>query len=289
MKEHYQNFNFRKDSLALLEVIDAIIYEYSRAGYVLTVRQLYYQLVARDVIPNTERSYKNTVDLVNKGRLAGLLDWDAIEDRTRGFLRRSAWDSGKHILESAAASFHMDMWEDQPTRVFCVVEKEALSGVLDPVCREWDVPLLPARGYPSASVLRQFAKHDLMGRPQDILILHLGDHDPSGIDMTRDLEDRLSLLSRRAGFEMRRIALTMEQIEDQKPPPNPAKTTDARFGEYSRLYGDESWELDALRPQFIHGLVASHVQEVVDTELWEAREAEIEAIRQRIVKLAEDF
>lgn len=289
MREFYVETKFRQDSLTMIAKIEQIMREYVADGYMLTVRQLYYQLVARDIIPNTERSYKNTVRLVNEARLAGLLDWDAIEDRTRGFLRVPSWTSGKAILESSAAQFHMDMWVDQPCRIYCIVEKEALAGVLQRVCSKYDIPLLAARGYPSASVLREFAKAELMSSTQRILILHLGDHDPSGIDMSRDLEERLRLLSRRSAFELIRVALTMDQIEDQGPPPNPAKTTDSRFAEYEALYGYESWELDALQPRFLTRLVEEHVLEVLDEGLWNARQGEINEIRRRIYEVAEQF
>ena len=289
MREFYVETKFRQDSLTMIAKIEQIMREYVADGYMLTVRQLYYQLVARDIIPNTERSYKNTVRLVNEARLAGLLDWDAIEDRTRGFLRVPSWTSGKAILESSAAQFHMDMWVDQPCRIYCIVEKEALAGVLQRVCSKYDIPLLAARGYPSASVLREFAKAELMSSTQRILILHLGDHDPSGIDMSRDLEERLRLLSHRSAFELIRVALTMDQIEDQGPPPNPAKTTDSRFAEYEALYGYESWELDALQPRFLTRLVEEHVLEVLDEGLWNARQGEINEIRRRIYEVAEQF
>lgn len=289
MREFYVETKFRQDSLVMIAKIEQIMREYVADGYMLTVRQLYYQLVARDIIPNTERSYKNTVRLVNEARLAGLLDWDAIEDRTRGFLKVPSWTSGKAILESSAAQFHMDMWKEQPCRIYCIVEKEALAGVLQRVCSKYDIPLLAARGYPSASVLREFAKAELMSSTQRILILHLGDHDPSGIDMSRDLEERLRLLSRRSAFELIRVALTMDQIEDQGPPPNPAKTTDSRFAEYEALYGYESWELDALQPRFLTRLVEEHVLEVLDEGLWNARQGEINEIRRRIYEVAEQF
>jgi hypothetical protein len=290
MKEFYAHTEFRPDSLALIGTIDGIMHEYVEQGYMLTVRQLYYQLVARDIIPNTERSYKNTVSLVNNARLAGLLDWDAIEDRTRRFQKRARWRSGSEIIKACAVQYHMDMWEGQPRRVFCIVEKEALAGVLERVCTKFDVPLLAARGYPSASVLREFAKDELSSTAgQDILILHLGDHDPSGIDMTRDLEERLMLLSRQRSFELRRIALTMRQIDEEDPPPNPAKTTDARFQSYVVRYGSESWELDALRPQYLANLVTRHITEAIDTGPWNEREAEIDSVRTRIRELAELF
>lgn len=289
MKEFYEATNFRQDSLDLIDRIDVIIRSYVAQGFTLTVRQLYYQLVARAVIPNTERSYKNTVRLVNEARLAGLLDWEAIEDRTRGFTSRPHWKSGKELLNSCAKQFHMDMWENQGRRVFVIVEKEALSGVLEGVCYRYDVPLLSARGYPSASVLREFARGTLSTTVKDIVMLHLGDHDPSGIDMTRDLIGRLKLLSRNVPFEMRRIALTMEQIEDQQPPPNPAKTTDARYEGYEEQFGTESWELDALQPNFLVNLVESNIIGEIDQDNWEEREAEIRDVRAKLERVAEAF
>jgi hypothetical protein len=234
-KQWYKDFPFQRPTLERIALINTIIDEYVKAGYVLTVRQLYYQLVARGHIENTERSYKRTTNLVNDARMAGLMDWDAIEDRTRAFIRRSRWTSGGDILAGCAQQFHMDMWANQSSRVFIIVEKEALAGVLERSAKTFDAPLLAARGYPSSSVLREFALADLIAcrrNKQTAQILHLGDHDPSGIDMSRDLCDRLELFSgARVSFE--RIALNMDQIEDQQPPPNPAKTTDARFQSYA--------------------------------------------------------
>jgi hypothetical protein len=258
----------------------------------LTVRQLYYQLVARGIVENTLRSYKNVASLINDARIAGMIDWDMIEDRTRDFITRSRWAGGREILDAVAKQFHMDMWADQPRRVFVIVEKEALVGVLQRVCHEHDVPLLAARGYPSASVVREFADtvvEPTVDRGQGVLILHLGDHDPSGIDMTRDLEERLRLFSWSTPFEMRRIALTMEQVDEEQPPPNPAKTTDSRFADYRRKYGDESWELDALNPAYLTELVTMHVDDEIDARKWRAREEEIADIKTRIREVARSF
>ena len=117
---------------------------------------------------------------------------------------------------------------------------------------------------------------------QGVIVLHLGDHDPSGIDMTRDIADRLQLFSRQAPIEVRRIALTMEQIEEQSPPPNPAKITDSRYAGYAAEYGDESWELDALEPQFISNLIRDQILEERDEEKWEAAVDEQEEEREQI-------
>lgn len=293
MKQHYRSTSFRQPSLELISLINSIVGEYQAAGFTLTVRQLYYQLVARGHIPNTERSYKNTTALVNDARLAGMIDWDAIEDRTREFITRPRWASGNEILDGVARQFHMDMWANQQTRVFVIVEKEALTGVLQATCHKNDVPLLAARGYPSASVLREFADTTLLDavrEGQNVAIIHLGDHDPSGIDMTRDLEDRIRMfLDGEGSFELRRIALTMDQIEEQQPPPNPAKITDSRYASYRAEYGGESWELDALRPQYLNALVESTIDEYIDTVAWNETAEEIKTIRGKLAKIAKEF
>lgn len=292
--QKYKDLNFRPHSLKMVAVMNAIIEEYQAQGFRLTVRQLYYQLVARDIIENTEQSYKRTTNLVNDARIAGLMDWDAIEDRTREFIRRSRWESGNAILHAVAKQFHMDMWVNQSARVFVIVEKEALAGVLEPVCAEYDIPLLAARGYPSGTVLREFAISDLiptLNQGQIPVLLHLGDHDPSGIDMSRDLTERLEMFAETNNVELafHRIALNMKQVRSQKPPPNPAKVTDSRFAEYQRLHGTESWELDALKPDYLAKLVRDHAHQHIEETKWNKRRKEIEGTRKRLTKVAENF
>lgn len=296
MKQCYVPKNFRTDTLTQILLIGNIVDEYQNDGYVLTVRQLYYQLVARGYIENTLQEYKRIAATINDAKLAGLIDWDAIEDRTREFIKRPRWASGNDIVRACAESFHMDMWANQRTRVFVIVEKEALVGVLERVCSEYDVPLLAARGYPSGSVVREFADADVLGAwddGKDVTILHLGDHDPSGIDMSRDLHERIALFAGVDGesnmVNLQRIALTMDQVDEQQPPENPAKTTDSRFREYRRRFGDKSWELDALSPQFLHDLVERYITAEVDHDRWKERKEEIESVRLRLWDAAARF
>lgn len=291
MKQKYENWRPSADKIALLAKCDAILQEYINQGFTITVRTLYYQMVARDYIPNTERSYKNLTGLVERGRMAGLLDWDVIEDRGRRPLVRPHWESGKDFLESVAPQYYHDMWAGQKNRVFVVVEKDALAGVLEAQCRRWDVPLLAAKGYPSASAVRDLVRFQMMPhRRQSIVMLHLGDHDPSGIDMSRDLEERLNVFAEgRFMLDFRRLALNMEQIEELQPPPNPAKVTDSRFLEYAKEYGDESWELDALSPRYLNDLVESSIREHLDEDQWADREEEAKNIRAKLLNLAGKF
>ena len=294
MKHQYKKFNFRPETLRLIAYVNGLITSYMQQGYTLSVRQLYYQLVARGQVENTLKSYKSIADMVNNGRLAGLIDWAAIEDRNRNIDIRSRWTSGGQILRGSANQFHMDMWEGQERRLYVIVEKAALEGVLGGVCRTYDIPMLAARGYPSVSILRELVLEHF--RPaivngQRPLILHLGDHDPSGIDMTRDLEERIEMFLEEydCDYELQRIALNMDQVEEKNPPPNPAKTTDSRYVEYKEKHGEESWELDALEPAYLEELVQGRVRAVIDFDAWDARRLEIEGIRNRLHVVADNF
>lgn len=291
MKHCYIEKKFNEKNQALISLMNEIIYEYQTQGFVLTVRQLYYQLVARDVIPNTLREYKRTASIINDAKLAGQIDWSAIEDRTREFIVRGRWTDGAQILRAARDSFHMDMWTNQEHRAFVIVEKEALVGVLEGVCREYDMPLLAARGYPSGSVLREFAINSIlpsMNHGQDVVIYHLGDHDPSGIDMTRDLKERLELFTDSC-VSIERLALNMTQVESERPPENPAKTTDSRFDGYAKLYGHSSWELDALTPTYLAGLIRGNVERIIDWDNWEYTKKGIETTKEKIEEAASHF
>lgn len=289
--QEYQFTDFKPATVAMIDRMNSIILEYQRQGFVLTVRQLYYQLVARDIIPNTLNDYKRTASIINDAKLAGMVDWDALEDRTREFVQRNRWEDGAQILRAAMNGFHVDMWQRQGMRPFVIVEKEALVGVLEGVCREYDIPLLAARGYPSGSVLRAFAVDSIIpafDEGQHVVVLHLGDHDPSGIDMTRDLRERLSLFAEDE-VEVLRIALNMDQIEEQRPPENPAKTTDSRFDSYKLRFGESSWELDALSPSYLAGLIREHVTPMIDKDEWAKAEAYIDGTKAKIEEAASHF
>jgi hypothetical protein len=290
-KYAYVNQRFKAESLALLTKIDEICTTYMQQGFVLTLRQLYYQLVSRNIIPNTERSYKNVGNLVNDGRMAGYIDWNAIEDRTREFIARPKWGSGSEILSAVADQYHQDLWANQEYRPFVLVEKEALAGVLEGICYEMDVPLLACRGYPSVTVVRSFALGRIrpaVKNDQIPMVIHLGDHDPSGIDMTRDLEDRLETFCG-GRVELKRIALNFEQVEELNLPPNPAKMTDARFEGYAEKYGNESWELDAIEPNALVEMVKAEIETKIDEDKLEETQDEIKRVKSKLKQLADEF
>lgn len=277
----YISKKFRAGTLATIATANGIIEEYVAQGYDLTLRQLYYQMVARGYIENSERSYKNFGNTIDDGRLAGLIDWSRIVDRTRNLRQNSHWRNPAEIMRSAAHSFQIDKWKSQPYRVETWVEKDALIGVISNVCSRLDVPYFACRGYTSQSEMWAASQRLMRYRElgQTPVILHLGDHDPSGIDMTRDIIDRLELFS--GGIEVERLALNWDQIQEHNPPPNPAKLTDSRAEMYVARFGLESWELDALDPATIAGLIEDAVARFRDDDLWaEALQEEQTSLRQ---------
>lgn len=286
---------FAARNLALIARCNTVIEDYKSQGYTLTVRQLYYQMVAKNIVKNNLQSYKHLAGLINDGRYAGLIPWDAIEDRTREFVTRPRWGTGQSFLASVAPQYHSDLWDNQSQRVFVIIEKEALVGVLEDLCHKYDVPLLAARGYPSASVVREFYQDMMLpalDNGQHVTILHLGDHDPSGIDMTRDIEKRIQIFDEDCYpdcYTVERIALNMNQVEASGAPPNPAKITDSRSAPYIKKFGPMSWELDALSPLFINDLVERHITGNIDDDLWEERSSALAETRRNIVAHAAKF
>jgi len=260
----YRDKSFRKKTLEIIQTANKIIETWADQGFDLTLRQLYYQFVARDLFPNTERSYNMLGTTINDARLAGLVDWDNIVDRTRNVRQNSHWNSPQEIIKVCANQYQINKWENQKYKIEVWIEMDALIGVIEDVCKELDVGYFSCRGYVSQSEMWS-AGYERFDKPT--IIFHLGDHDPSGIDMTRDIQTRLSMFSD-DDVEVRRIALNQDQIKKYNPPPNPAKVTDSRFDSYRDLYGEESWELDALEPQVLVDLVRKNVLEIRDNDLW---------------------
>lgn len=269
MKIQYIEKRFRAVSLDMIYHINRIITEYQEKGYDLTLRQVYYQLVAKDYIPNSEKSYKNLGGLINDGRLAGLIDWDAITDRTRNLEGLGADESPEETILQAARTYRLDKWKEQPYRVEVWVEKDALAGVIGQICNRHDVDYFSCRGYTSQSEMwraaRRLQYYKNIGKR--VVLLHLGDHDPSGIDMSRDIIERLELFGVNPIFK--RLALNMEQINAYNPPPNPAKITDTRAKGYIEEFGMSSWELDALTPEQLDELISSNIEKYIDEDILE--------------------
>jgi hypothetical protein len=263
MKQQFDSeLRLSKANRIMLERINTILEEYRNDGYVLTLRQLYYQLVSKDIIPNNDREYAKLSNILKKGRMAGIVDWAAIEDRVR-VPKLPYWVRDvQHAIQDTIEQYRVDRMQGQQRNIEIWVEKDALSNVLFRVTSKYHIRLMVNRGYSSISAM--YDAHRRL-RSGDV-ILYFGDHDPSGKDMVRDIRERMAEFGRE--IDVRPVALTMEQIRRFNPPPNPAKITDPRAKWYIREYGRTSWELDALPPRELIRLAEEAVEELIDLDLY---------------------
>lgn len=273
MKEKFKEYRPKPEALALIQQCVKVTEDYQDQGLCLTLRQLYYQLVTKNVIPNTEQSYSKLSTVVSRARLAGMIDWDAIEDRIRIPQKHAEFGNLTALIEAAVHSYRLPRWEGQKYHVELWVEKDALAGVLRPLADKYHITLMVNRGYSSQSAMYESAER-LRGHDGPKVILYLGDHDPSGEDMVRDIQDRMEMfdiprlgLYRHDGVDVIKIGLTTEQVKHYNPPPNPAKLTDPRAEKYIALHGPVSWEVDALPPKELQKIVTKAIAEYVDEEV----------------------
>ena len=287
---------------ALLREATAIAVDYKSRGYSLTLRQLYYQLVAGAVIPNADESYKRLGDTLGDARLDGRLDPDLIVDRGRNAkpskhnvcmlnVNEAEMKAASWLRSMPYWSITTDRWFGQPIHVSVWVEKDALSGVFEKPCVDLGVGLFACKGYPSHSALWQWLKglrdaHEIsMSQTEDdegadinplpikeAVVLYFGDHDPDGWMIPRSAEAATNQLAKvndlgipQIRFE--RIALVMDQIRKYSPPPFPAKISSSRYEGYVAEHGTtDAWELDALKPEVLERLIRSNVESLFDRD-----------------------
>lgn len=289
MKIKYIDVGFIKTTWELLNKINDIIENFSNQGYTLTLRQLYYQLVAMDVIPNKVSEYGKISRILNKARLGGIVDWDAIEDRLRvPYLPYSA-DSLSDALGDLQTQFRFDRLKPQKVYIELWCEKDAISSILKRAVSKYHVRVVVNRGYASVTSLYDATnRFKRSGKEQEqINILYLGDHDPSGLDMVRDIKNRLGIFGY-DGIAVKHIALTTKQIEKYKPPPNPAKLTDPRANNYIEIFGNTSWEVDALTPTVFDALIKNEIEKLIDIEILEGVIKKENKAKDKIQKLVDE-
>jgi hypothetical protein len=300
MKIEYDWKQFNATALDVIHTADTILNSYSRQGYQITLRTLYYQFIARDLFPesrrdhtnggtkNTEKNYKWLGKLISDARLAGLIDWNHLEDSGRSHHGGDfGFSSPEAMIEMYAPNYGITHWNGQSHYVEVWVEKQALESVVERPCSTWRVPYFACKGYVSQSSMHEAANRIKRFKGRTCTIIHLGDHDPSGIDMSRDIQDRMMMFG--CNVEVQRIALNMDQVEQYNPPPSPAKITDSRAADYIANYGDDSWELDALEPSVLDALITEEITSRLNMDLWNEREAQEEEERRVLVALTDNF
>ncbi len=285
----YEDRKFQGKTETVITAANNIITEYRRQGFILTLRQLYYQFVSRDLIANNDREYKKLGETITAARLAGRISWDAIEDRNRGVLQWPV-NSEDSLVSELGDKLSLNLMEDQDRYVEVWVEKDALSSVIQRACIPTRTPFMACKGYLSASEAWRAGRRmrAAIARGQQPVVIHLGDHDPSGIDMTRDNADRLCLFAE-GDVIVRRIALNRDQIDQYQPPENPTKLTDSRADDYIEKHGYSCWELDALEPTVLVALIEAEIERHIDRDLLDAKLSEEEDRSDLLRKLSANW
>lgn len=296
----------------MLHRILEFIKQYEAMGiHAVTSRQLYYRLVANDVIPNTKQSYQNLTTLLTDARYWGLIDWDFIVDLGREPIVTSDFTDAMEFTDRVLPIFRFDRWEGQSNRVEVWVEKQALQSILAPIGRQFHVPIVVNKGYTSASSMYRSAMRLRYWQKQGhkVHVIYCGDQDPSGEDMVRDITERLGEFGVRPTLDITKLALTLDQVEHFECPPNPAKTTDSRFKGYAEAMMDNdiyaricdaqgltvdsddvySWEVDAIPPAEFDRMVRERVESFITRpELVDDIKAREERFKRRYRKVIHD-
>jgi hypothetical protein len=251
----------------------------------MTVRQLFYALVSAVIIQNCLRDYKRTSRAITIARRDDRVPYEQIVDRSRPTYFSSNWNSVAELgeaMELQLQQYRRDYWQDQPTYCEMICEKDALTGSLDPVRREYGLTLEALRGFDSESKTHEVAKRFVDARQdgKKVVVLYLGDWDPSGECIEVDLKDRIVANMRKVlglpkdardpllDIEIRRIAIFKEDIRKFNLPPLKVKDTDRRSAKFVRKHGNRAVELDALPPNELRGRLRIAIESLIDRAAW---------------------
>lgn len=306
----------------VLEHANEIAEEFAREGMDITLRQLYYQFVARGLCLSGQKAYKRIGDVVTEARYTGEFPLELLVDRGRDIhmgdytrcdtdVNQALEDSGGIIRAVPHLTLNVDRWYGQPVFVSVWVEKQALEGVFSSVCTELGVSWFACKGYPSVSALWQWLKraHEVtngkperrrfrwpggatvterhMGLAKRAVVLYFGDHDPDGWEIPRSAERNIRSLMELRNIDLdltfKRVGLNMNQIMQYNPPPFEAKITSARYRGYVNEHNtNDAWELDALNPRVLRDLIRKEVGAHFDQRIYEANIAAVEYTREEM-------
>ena len=267
-----------------IECLKSSLYAILEEDPPMTVRQCFYQAVSRGLIDKTEAEYKNVICRHLKDmRLAKQLPWGWIADNTRWMRKPQSFSSLQSAIESTARTYRRALWDSQDVRVEVWLEKDALSGVLYRETGQWDVPLMVTRGYPSLSFLYGAAEA-IEYSEKPTFIYYFGDHDPSGRDISRNVEERLREFAPDTEIHFERVAVEPWQIEEWELPTRPTKLTDSR----SKHFKGDSVEVDAIAPGQLRELVSECIQDHIDTRALEVVQVAEQSERQALQMMARE-
>ena len=250
----------QKQSLELLTQVQEIINSYD---FALTLRQIYYQLVARQIIPNEQRYYKKLSRLCVAGRDEGILPEEGFADRLREVDKLSSWSDLNEFMQTVKRSYRKDRWQNQDNYLEIWTEKDALRSVLTEITYQYDVALMVARGQLSRTEVYRTAGRYKAQSGKKCYLYYCGDFDPSGLSIYDSIKKRVMDFG--VSINFKRIALTQEQIEKYQLPSDPAKQSDPNYNKFVSIYGsDMVVELDSLPPDVLRKIIEDCILQNID-------------------------
>jgi hypothetical protein len=259
----------------------------------LTLRQVYYQLVAALIIENNINSYKHLSRYLVKAREEGKVDDSKMEDRGRqtiGGDREKTdpvafYQEHEDFFRTCWEQYARPMWQGQQNYCEVWIEKDSLSRIVSDVAGKYGVKTCVARGYSSYTFINDGASRIVSTCDSGRIprVLYFGDFDGSGEDMVRDLGVRLERYGVPDGETIvEKIALNRKQIDQYNLPPSPVKGADSRTKKFIAKHGDEVVELDALDPDVLKNLVKTAILGCIDASIWNKNSREADRERDMI-------
>jgi hypothetical protein len=247
----------------------------------MTLRQLYYRLVSAGALNNHQKEYNRLKVLMGRLREEGDLPRTWIVDHVRTTYKPSSWSGLGEYGDSVRECYRKDFWSSLGCHVEILVEKDAVAGTLQPVTSKYDVALRVLRGYSSISFAGEIAD-EWSDIDKPINAYYLGDYDPSGMDIERDVREKIQRYGN-CEFEWTRLAILEDDFDEFDLIPLPIKLSDKRAASFLDQHGKHCAELDALPPTELRRRVEEAILSHVDREVW-ARLQNIEEIEKKTMQ-----
>jgi len=255
-----------------LERLDQILKILNSYDFALTLRQIYYQLITRQIIPQpvdgdeAKRVYKRLSNLCVNGRDEGILPEEAFIDNLRILDKPGAWVDLNSFKETVRRSYNKDKWQNQPKYLEIWTEKDTLRSVLTKITYPYDVGLLVVRGQDSRTEIYRASQRYKAKADKECYLYYCGDFDPSGLSIYNSIKNRLNVFG--VSINYKRLALTPEQIKAYSLPSESGKKNDPNYNKFVALYGDDKVvELDSLPPDILRDIVKEAITKNIDYEL----------------------
>lgn len=228
-----------------------------------TLRQLFYLCVSEGLFPNRLASYKGLSHHSAIARRDGT--FPALLDQTRRVRRYPTWESPAAARKWLVAIYRVDRTAGQPHNIVLGIEKATLVEQFVNWFGDYGFPIVPCQGYSSQTLTDAVAALcDDDGRPG--VLIYVGDHDPSGVDIQRDFALRVD------GFdEVIRVAILPEHVEAYGLTPFPGKASDSRAAGFEARFGElVQVEVEAMAPNVLRSLVEQAIGRYHDRPAFEA-------------------